>query len=343
MADRYRVGIVGLDHWYAGLAAAESTVKNPRTELVAISHRDPKHLAESAQRFGAGVATTNYREVIERDDIDIVVTACYCSENVEMACEAARRGKHIVSVKPIAMDVAGADAIVKAVKAAKVLFISNESMYRVSPPYQQIKQWIDEGRIGQALSAYATLRCGAPRQPWPGEKGETWWLDPTKTPGGGWLDHSIYYIDGLRWMFGSEIARIGGEVGNLKEKEIAKSLEDFGVANLVFKAGQIGTVEVTWHAAPGAFYSAFNVMGSEGSIAWDMTTSGKLCASGKFGVEGWFQVSPKPGVGTVLDHLVECLDSGKPLAANEDDARTNLAVAMAFYQAARKHSSLDLG
>ena len=340
MADKYRVGIVGLDHWYAGLAAAESAARNPRVELAVIAHRDPKKLKETAERFGARASTVSYREVVERDDVDVVVTACYCSENAELCREAASRGKHIVSVKPIAMDLAQADSIVEAVRAAGVKFISNESIYRVAPSYLQIKQWIDEGRIGQPISAYTALRGVVPRQPWPGERGETWWLDPTKAPGGGWIDHSIYHVDGLRWLFGSEVARVSGEVANLKEKSLP--MEDFGVANLVFEAGQVATVEVTWHGPAGGGYNAFQVVGTEGQIVWDMSTSGKIAVCGKFDVPGWLLVNPLGRVGSALDHLVECLDAGRKLAADELDARANLAACLAFYQAAKRRAAVEL-
>jgi len=340
MADKYRVGIAGLDHWYAGLAAAENAAKNPKADLVVIAHRDPKRLQETAKRFGAKATTTSYREVVQRDDVDVVVTACYCSENAELCREAARRGKHIVSVKPIAMTVAEADSIVEAVRAAGVRFISNESLYRVSPSRLQIKRWIDEGRIGRPTSAYAALRGMAPRQPWPGERGETWWLDPTRAPGGGWIDHSIYYVDVLRWLFGSDVVRASGEIANLKEKGLA--MEDFGVANLVFGGGQVATVEVTWHAPAGGGYNTFQIVGTEGQIVWDMTTTGKLALFGKFDPPAWLLVNPLGLSGSTLDHMIECLDSGKKLAADESDARANLAACLAFYEAARKRAAVQL-
>ncbi len=340
MARTYRVGIAGLDHWYAGLAAAESVAKNPRTELTVIAHRNPEQLAETAQRFGAKTTTASYREVVEREDVDVVVTACYVSENAELCREAARRGKHIVSVKPIAMNLAEADSIVEAVRAAKVRFISNESTYLVSPVYRQIKEWIDEGRIGKPISAFTALRVAAPRQPWPGQRGDTWWLDPTKAPGGGWIDHSIYHVGALRWLFGSEIVRVGGEIGNLKEPLLP--LEDFGVATLVFAGGQIATVEVTWHAPPGAFYDTFQIVGTEGQLAYDRSISGKIAVVGKFDLPGWIQVNPKAAAGTVLDNLIEALDTGKDPIANERDARANLAACLAFYEAAKSHATRSL-
>ena len=104
VAERYRIGIVGLDHWYVGLAAAEIAARDPGLELVAIAHRDPVRLQETATRFGARHATPDYRSVAIRDDVDFVVTACPTSENADLVVAAANAGKHIVSVKPIVPD-----------------------------------------------------------------------------------------------------------------------------------------------------------------------------------------------------------------------------------------------
>src|SRR5436309_13540617 len=109
MAKTYRVGIAGLDHWYAALAAAEMAQKNPKTELTMLAHRNADQLQQTAKRFGVASTTARYREVVESDDVDIVVTGCYCSENADLRVEAARRRKHIVTVKPVAMTVADAD------------------------------------------------------------------------------------------------------------------------------------------------------------------------------------------------------------------------------------------
>ena len=67
MAKTYRVGIAGLDHWYAALAAAEMAQKNPKTELTVLAHRNAGQLQETARRFGVASTTASYREVVERD------------------------------------------------------------------------------------------------------------------------------------------------------------------------------------------------------------------------------------------------------------------------------------
>ncbi len=334
MSKTYRVGIAGLDHWYAGLAAADQVAKNPKTELVVIAHRNPEQLAETAKRFGAAATTASYREVVERDDVDIVVTACYCSENADLCVEAARRGKHIVSVKPIGMTVAEADRIVEAVRANNVRFISNESTYLISPVFKQMKTWIDEDRIGKPITAYTCLRAPIPRQPWPGQRGDTWWLDPTKAPAGGWLDHSIYHIAALRWLFGAEIVNSTGEVANLMDPSL--KMEDFGVANLVFSGGQVATVEVTWTGSYRSHYSTFQIVGTEGQFVYDQSITGKLAVCGKFDQPGWIQYTPAPAAGSVIDHLVDSLDNDTPLVANAEDARAGLVASLEFYRNAKR-------
>src|SRR5690242_18252315 len=96
---RTRVGIAGLDHWYIGLDAARAAQAHPDVDLVVVAHRDEARARETARRFSAAEATTDYESVVRRDDLDVVVTACRTSENAALCVEAAGRGMHILSVK----------------------------------------------------------------------------------------------------------------------------------------------------------------------------------------------------------------------------------------------------
>jgi len=189
------------------------------------------------------------------------------------------------------------------------------------------------GRLGKPITAYTCLRAPIPRQWWPGRFGDTWWLDPKKSPGGGWIDHAIYHIDTLRWLFGSEVARISGLVDNVMDKSLAPGMEDFGVANVVFERGQIAVIEVTWTAKVGGSYNAFQVVGTEGQAVYDQTTSGKLAAVGNFALPGWFQIDAGPQNYSLLDHMIECLENDRPTIASVVDARANLEACLAFYEA----------
>ncbi|MBC7316546.1 MAG: Gfo/Idh/MocA family oxidoreductase, partial [Chloroflexi bacterium] len=243
MAEKIRVGIVGLDHWYAGLGAIRQLKGNPRTELVIVAHRDLGHARPVIEEAGA-IATDDYDAVVERGDLHLVITACTTVENVRLCGKAARSGKHIISVKPYAMNLDEAKALTVAVKEGGVHFMSFECMGRLGGATNIYKQWIQEGKLGDPISAFALMRSSLPTQVWPEVHGRTWWLDPSKVFGGGWVDHAIYQVDNLRYILGSEVVRISGEISNIKHKD--EPLEDFGVANVVFGNGCVATLEVTW-------------------------------------------------------------------------------------------------
>jgi len=333
---KVRLGIAGLDHWYIGLDAARTGQTHPDIELVVVAHRDADRARETAHTFGAQESTTDYHSVVARDDLDLVVTACPTSENADLCVEAARNGSSILSVKPIAMTRQDAARIKQAVDAAGVRFMSYESLYRLNNRHKMIKEWIEAGRIGRPISAVYILRSSLPTQVWPGVQGHTWWLDPARSPGGGWIDHSIYQIDVFRWLFGSEVATVSGPVGNLVHRDLAASLEDFGLSTLTFAGGQVASLEVTWTGAPGSFLNTTHVVGSEGAIMLEPMTPGRATVSGHFKpFTGWSSVSlPEPGADPVAAIAVALRDGGD-LPAGVDDACRNLDVCLTFYEAAR--------
>src|SRR5262249_29777903 len=153
-------------------------------------------------------------------DVDIVVALYSCDRNVAICQEAAALGKHIVSVKPMALDLAGADAIIAAVRAADVHFFPLECGPRVRAAGLRTKRWVDEGRIGRPLRYLQTLHSSLPIA-WRGSQDtNTWWIDPARVPGGAWIDHAIYAIDTVRWLFGSEPVSVQGVAGRQRYPEL---------------------------------------------------------------------------------------------------------------------------
>ena len=348
---RYGVGIVGLDHWYAGLGAISDLSGSTQARVVAVAHRDAEKLHEVASERGIPHTTADYRAVAGMDDVDIVVTACTTAENVDICIDAARRGKHIVSVKPFAMSLADADRLVQVVRETGVQFASFDQLYRLNGQWQQYKEWIGGGKIGTPISATVIQRANleGASMDWPGRRTDkTWWRDPAKVPGGGWIDHAIYQIDALRWLLDDEVARVTGMARTLSHPELPKELEDFGVAVLEFRKGLVATIEVTWTGTPGSGMSLTHIVGSEGQIANDPTLSGKLgVTGGSFETPakgGWTLFSPlaRRGGGGLVEHLIESLESRQPPLSTIDDSRATLAACLAFYEAARTGRTVTL-
>src|SRR6266540_4117438 len=280
-----------------------------RIGIAGFAHRDAPTISQYAQEKGIPSVTTDYASIARRDDVDILVTACPTSENVELCLDAARRGKHILSVKP----------------------------------------WLSEGRIGKPISATNIQRAGlgGASQDWPGRRNDnTWWRTPSMVPGGGWLDHAIYQIDALRFMLDDEVARVGGVAKTLAHPELQAPLEDFGVAIVEFRNGLVATIEVTWTAPQAGGLSQTQIVGTEGQIVYDPTVTGRVSVSGKFegpAGGGWTTFSPPwRGGGQPLDHVLDVIEGKTKPAATVDDARANVAACLAFYEAARAGQTVAL-
>ena len=351
MSKTIRVGMAGMDHFFAALSALPALAQSPHARLEIVAHRDGGRAREVAQRFNAH-ATTDYQSVVASDDVDLVITACPTSENAALCVEAARRGKHILSVKPFAMNLTEADAILDAVRRAGVHFMSFDSNGRVSPRQQQFKTWIKEGRLGRPISAFCLLRSAMPEIAWMGAplvRARTWWMDPSQVPGGGWIDHAIYEIDFLRWLLDDEVERISGETANLKHLD--EPLEDFGVAVVKMKSGFVATVEVTWTAEFSGLVMSTHLVGTGGQVLEQSVMTGTL-PTFKMDTRlqrieyadpilGWQEVTPPAREGSLVTHMVDVIRGEASPVADGSDARANLAACLAFYQAAREGKPLS--
>ncbi len=345
MADhKTGVAIVGLDHWYLGLAAARMTASRPDVELAVVAHHDAQRAEQVAREYGAKRWTTDYAEAVQSPDVEIVATACRISENARVCIQAAQAGKHIVSSKPVAMSMAETEAIAAAVTASGVLFLSGETSVRLSPASQRLATWIQEGRVGKPISALVIHRAPLPTQQWPGQFGPTWWTDPAHATAGGWLDHAIYHIDHLRSLFG-EIDRVSGEVATLMHPDV--QLEDFGVATYRFQSGAIAVLEVTWTGTYEASYWSRHIVGTRGQIVEDPTLLQRTAVNGDFGpLPGWLLGLPaQSDLATLqrpIDVLIDCVRHGSPPPAGIDDVLKNMKAGLAFYEAAREGRSVSL-
>ena len=100
------------------------------------------------QRFGFDEASSDWRAVIARPDIDVVDICTPNNVHAEIAIAAAKAGKHIICEKPLARTVEEARAMAQAVAQAGVIHMVAFN-YRRTPAVALAKKYIDEGRIGR--------------------------------------------------------------------------------------------------------------------------------------------------------------------------------------------------
>lgn len=173
----YRAGIIGLGFIGAGDQIsgdaiggqqvsnldgthAEALSRHPGIELVAGSSRD----AGRRERFAARTGCRTYadwQEMLDQEQLDIVSIATYAPTHAEMTIACAVKGvRAIYCEKPIATQLADADAMLRACDAAGALLVINHNR-RFNPNYRRLRDFIAEGKLGELTSV--SIRWGGGR------------------------------------------------------------------------------------------------------------------------------------------------------------------------------------
>ncbi|WP_046503618.1 Gfo/Idh/MocA family protein [Streptomyces odonnellii] len=121
-----------------------------RPVLAAICGRDESAVRAAADRHGWAAAETDWRRLIERDDVQVVDVCTPGDSHAEIAIAALEAGKHVLCEKPLANSVAEAEAMVRAAEAARergqLAMVGFN--YRRVPAVSYARQLIQEGRLG---------------------------------------------------------------------------------------------------------------------------------------------------------------------------------------------------
>mgnify|MGYP002620375513 CR=1 FL=1 len=160
-----RVGMVG----YAFMGAAHSHAWRSvnrffdlpaRVRMVAICGRDAAKVSAAAERFGWAEAVTDWRTLIDRDDIDLIDICTPGDTHAEIAIAALNAGKHVLCEKPLANSVAEAEAMVAAAAAARARGVRAMCgyNYRRVPAVTLMAQLVAEGRVGEIRHVRAAYR-----------------------------------------------------------------------------------------------------------------------------------------------------------------------------------------
>lgn len=163
MAKTVRFGVIGcgmMGREFASAAARWLHLDTdlPRPEIVSACNRGEGKL----EWFKKNVptlrhATTDYREVLERKDVDAVYVAVPHSAHEEIYTACIRAGKHLMGEKPFGMDKRQNDAIVAECGKHPEVFVRCTSQFPYFPTAQIMINWIKEGRFGRIIEVKAGL------------------------------------------------------------------------------------------------------------------------------------------------------------------------------------------
>ncbi|GIW96940.1 MAG: oxidoreductase [Pirellulaceae bacterium] len=270
-------GFMGRTHSNAYHQAPRFFPTEHRPVLKAVCARNADKAKEFAQRWGYESVETDWRQLIQRDDIDAVDICTPNNLHKEIAVEAAKAGKMILCEKPLAMNVAEGEEMVEAVKKAGVPNMVWYN-YRRVPAVTLAKQIIDSGALGRIFHYRANfLQDWTISEEVPQGGTATWRLDVQAAGSGVTGDLLAHCIDTAIWLNGS-IANVTAMTETfVKERVHAETGEkkpvgiDDACAFLCrFTNGSLGLFESTRYARGHKALYTLEVNGQHASLRWDL-------------------------------------------------------------------------
>lgn len=232
-------------------------------DIVALCDIDPENIAKLKDLFTNELKTvveyTNYHEMIENEDIDLVAIATESGLHAKIALDCIECGIHCIIEKPIAMNMKDAQQICNAAKEKGVVVCANHQN-RFNKSIQKIHEAVEKNRFGKLLHAAAHVRWNRGI----GYYEQAKWRGTWENDGGCLMNQCIHNADLIRWMMGDEIEEVMAYTDNLNHDYI--DAEDLGMALIKFKNGSYGIFEGTVNVYPKNLEETLYIFGSKGTV-----------------------------------------------------------------------------
>jgi predicted dehydrogenase len=145
-ASRLGIGVVGAGRW-ANLAHLPGWARDNRCQIIGVCDIDSERAVAAAETYGAAVATSDYQELLARDDVDIIDVVTRDSEHFEINEAAVKAGKHVLSEKPVAHDHREVRRLAELARS-RGLKTKVGMTFRYSPAVRYLKDMIARGDLG---------------------------------------------------------------------------------------------------------------------------------------------------------------------------------------------------
>ncbi|MCY3993045.1 MAG: Gfo/Idh/MocA family oxidoreductase [Caldilineaceae bacterium] len=271
---------MGKAHSHAMLNIAHMMYPPPAVpRLVGIAGRDEQAVAEAARRYGYDGYYTDWRAMLDNDDIQLFDNGGPNDTHADPCILAAERGKHILCEKPLARTADEAQSMVEAVQKAGVKNMVAFN-YRFVPAIRQIRKLIDSGLLGQIYHFRAVYL-----QEWVMAHYDLpmiWRLQKSVAGSGALGDLGAHIIDLGRYLVG-EIKSVSGmtrtfinerpwDDGTMGKVDV----DDAFTALLEFDNGAIGTVEASRFAAGRKNGQRLEINAEKASIVFNLERLNEL-------------------------------------------------------------------
>jgi len=313
-----RIGLIGCGFMGRTHSNAYNRIRNFFPELAyvpvlkAACARSEEKVKAFAAQWNYESYETDWKKLIERDDIDAVDICTPNDTHAEIAIAAAEAGKMVLTEKPLARNVEEARKMVEAIEKAKV---ANTVWYnyRRIPAVTLAKQIIDSGKLGKIFHYRAnflqdwTISADLPQ----GGEG-LWRMDAAVAGSGVTGDLLAHCIDTAIWLNGSikDVSAVTETFVKERMHQLTGKVEKVGIDDACifhchFANGSLGLFESTRYARGHKALYTFEINGEHASIKWDLHDLNRLeyfDHADESKVRGWRSVHITDGDQPYMDH-----------------------------------------
>ena len=339
--------------------------------LKAACARNETRVRAFAEQWGYESFETDWKKLIQRDDIDAVDICTPNDTHAEIAIAAAAAGKMVLCEKPLARTIAEGQLMVDAIEKASV---QNTVWYnyRRIPAVTLAKQIVDSGKLGQIYHYRAnflqdwTINANLPQ----GGEG-LWRMDADVAGSGVTGDLLAHCIDTAMWLNGAikDVSAVTETFVKERMHQLTGKVQKVGIDDAClfhchFENGSLGLFESTRYARGHKALYTFEINGANASIRWDLHDLNRLeffDNGDQSNLRGWRSIHVTdgeqpymdkwwvPGLGIGYEHsfvhqvadFLESLETGKPCAPTFKDALQTQKVCEAVIESANSKSWKD--
>jgi scyllo-inositol 2-dehydrogenase (NAD+) len=335
------IGIIGTG-WCGGIRA-ETCAASPYVSALHLAEIKPERLKEVGAKTKPATATTNYRDLLENRSIDaMIISATPETTHFPMAKESLLAGKHVFLEKPIAVELSEADELIDLARKKELLFTIGYSQ-RFNPKFAYIKRSIEDGTIGQPVSALVSRHITRNL----GHKiGGRIKLSPAAM-------EATHDIDFLLWCFAPRrpVRVYAQEVRKIMQ--VTHNVPDCVWIVVTLDDGCVFTIGAGWvlpPAYPNFSSTWIEMVGTEGAIMADDTHRDISVNTMKRGIE--FPLSTMPGekvahvyagpMEAETIHFLKCVAKGEQPLVTAEQARMVMQVYQAADESAEQGRPVEL-
>jgi UDP-N-acetyl-2-amino-2-deoxyglucuronate dehydrogenase len=227
-----------------------------RAELVAVCDVDPAALERAVAKTGAK-GFRSLEALLAGSNADAVILATPSGLHAAQTIEVAAAGRHVITEKPMATRWQDGKHMVEACDRAGVqLFVVKQN--RRNPTLQLVKKAVDKKRFGRIHMVSLNVFWHRPQAYYDSAK----WRGTWEFDGGAFMNQASHYVDLMDWLIGP-VESVHAYTATL-ERNI--QVEDTGVANVRWRSGALGSINVTMLTYKQNLEGSLTILGETGTV-----------------------------------------------------------------------------